>query len=130
VTPSATYIVECHDTEEISSTLRIATMRCTTVPDTGAAVDLLWIEVEVCEGAEIMLYKVKDRDGYDLLDSTTSAEYEAIVAEADKRYDPIGKAKHWLRHQDCEVARWWRANCCEVARGWRAKWLQPKEDAK
>ncbi len=107
---SATYIVEFHDTEEISHALRIATMRCSTEPDTGAPADHLWIEVEVCEDAEIRLHLVTDREGHDLRDSTTQAEYEAIVAEAVKRYDPIGKAKRWLRQQDCEVARWWRAN--------------------
>ncbi len=107
---SATYIVECHDTEEISHTLRIATMRCSTEPDTGAPADHLWIEVEVCEDAEVRLHCVTDREGHDLRDSTTQAEYEAIVAEAIKRYNPISNAKHWLRQQDCEVARWWRAN--------------------
>jgi hypothetical protein len=110
VSESATYIVEFHDTEEISHTLRIATMRCTTEPDTGAPADHLWIEVEVCEDAEIRLHLVTDREGHDLRDSTTQAEYEAIVAEAVRRYNPIGKANKWLRYQNCDVARWWRAN--------------------
>ncbi len=107
---SATYIVEFHDTEEISHALRIATMRCSTEPDTGAPADHLWIEVEVCEDAEIRLHLVTDREGHDLRDSTTQAEYEAIVAEAVRRYNPIGKANKWLRYQNCDVARWWRAN--------------------
>jgi hypothetical protein len=110
VSESATYIVEFHDTEEISHALRIATMRCSTEPDTGAPADHLWIEVEVCEDAEIRLHLVTDREGHDLRDSTTQAEYEAIVAEAVRRYNPIGKANKWLRYQNCDVARWWRAN--------------------
>ncbi len=107
---SATYIVEFHDTEEISHYLRVATMRCTTEPETGAPADHLWIEVEVCKDAEVRLHLVTDREGHDLRDSTTQAEYEAIVAEAVKRYNPIWRAKKWLRQQDCGVARWWRAN--------------------
>lgn len=102
--------VEWHATEEISHYLRIATMRCVTDPDTGAPADHLWIVVEVCDDADVRLYEVKDRDGYDLRESTTQAEYGAIVSEAIKRYNPIGKAKDCLRQQDCEVARWWRAN--------------------
>jgi hypothetical protein len=88
----------------------VLSISAVTEPPTGHPADRVSFEVRAEEGGEVYMILLADGDGNDLLDSTTQAEYEAIMVEAVWRYNPLRFARRWLMDSEHKTAVWWREN--------------------
>jgi hypothetical protein len=88
----------------------VLSISAVTEPPTGHAADSLSFEIEALERGGVYINVMADGDGNDLRDSTTQAEYEAIMVEAVWRYSPLIFARRWLLDSEHSTAVWWREN--------------------
>jgi hypothetical protein len=86
----------------------VLSISAVTEPPTGHPADRVSFEARAAEGGEVYIILLADADGNDLLDSTTQAEYEAIMVEAVWRYNPLRFARRWLMDSEHKTAVWWR----------------------
>jgi hypothetical protein len=86
----------------------VLSISAVTEPPTGHPADSLSFEFRAAEGGEVYMILLADGEGNDLRDSTTQAEYEAIMEEAVWRYEPLRFARRWLMDSEHPTAQWWR----------------------